>query len=488
MPESFELTADQLAAAHQLAGIEQAEFGHPPAPDVLAATGVLADDGQTLKPTVDAALRVVRDPAVLVQAVANRAGEPVWTQAWVAIAPEGPAVVQTQTETANVYRAVDDPTQVAAALAEATGQPAAGGSAAGLPTLPLDLAGFAALVALVDAVQTESLRARLDRRPVDPRHAVGIDALAEQLERGASAIDSTWLVTAALPITPVDLRSTADRLGDGVSELVRAGLVADPGDGKVVTPAGLAVLASLGATATTLGCYFPHTGPDGQPTLDHVAVLGGPDTTWTARWSHVTATHATVELRPGSAEQGAEAVASLLGRARDAALAARAAAAAAAEAARAEQERIAAEQRAAEQAAQAAMAAQAEQARAEQERIAAQQLADQQAAAAGASSWQQEAPPAVESMPLPAVDSAGAAPTPPEPIAEAAPASGWAPTHRVPAVGMWAWNEPDPTAQPAAALDPHLEVQATDHRGEWVHILCSNGWAAWVDGRQLVAR
>ena len=152
MPESFELTADQLAAAHQLAGIEQAEFGHPPAPDVLAGTGVLADDGQTLKPEVDAALRVVRDPSVLVQAVANRAGEPVWTQAWVALAGEGPVVVQTQTETANVYRAVDDPAQVAAALAEATGQAATGGSAADLPTLPLDLAGFAALVALVDSV------------------------------------------------------------------------------------------------------------------------------------------------------------------------------------------------------------------------------------------------------------------------------------------------------------------------------------------------
>jgi hypothetical protein len=73
-------------------------------------------------------------------------------------------------------------------------------------------------------------------------------------------------------------------------------------------------------------------------------------------------------------------------------------------------------------------------------------------------------------------------------VIEAAPASGWAPTHRVPAVGMWAWNVPDPAAQPAAALDPHLEVQATEHRGEWVRILCSNGWAAWVDGRQLVAR
>jgi hypothetical protein len=483
MPESFELTADQLAAAHQLAGIEQAEFGHPPAPDVLAGTGVLADDRQTLRPDVDAALRVVRDPSVLVQAVANRAGEPVWTQAWVATTDEGPAVVQTQTDTANVYRAVDDPAQLAATLAEATGQTATGGSAEGLPTLALDLAGFAALVALVDAVQTESLRARLDRRPIDPRHAVTTDALAEQLERGASAIDSTWLVTAALPITPVDLRSTADRLGDGVSELLRAGIVADPGDGKVVTPAGLAVLASLGATATTLGCYFPHSGADGQPTLDHVAVLGGPATTWTARWSHVTATHATVELRPGSAEEGAEAVAALLGRARDTAHATRAAAAAAAEAARIEQERLAAEH-AAQQAAQ--QAAMAEQARAEQERLAAEQAAA--AAAASAASWQQEAPPAADAMPLPAVDHSAAAPAPPEPVIEAAPASGWAPTHRVPAVGMWAWNEPDPAAQPAAALDPHLEVQATEHRGEWVHILCSNGWAAWVDGRQLVAR
>ena len=47
-------------------------WGTPPrafmAPDVLAATGVLAGDGQTLKPAVDAALRVVRDRGAGVKA------------------------------------------------------------------------------------------------------------------------------------------------------------------------------------------------------------------------------------------------------------------------------------------------------------------------------------------------------------------------------------------------------------------------------------
>jgi hypothetical protein len=62
------------------------------------------------------------------------------------------------------------------------------------------------------------------------------------------------------------------------------------------------------------------------------------------------------------------------------------------------------------------------------------------------------------------------------------------PTHRVPAGGLWAWNEPDPTRSADATLDAGLEVRVLEQRADgWARVLCSNGWSAWTDGRRLVA-
>ncbi|ANP52780.1 hypothetical protein J2Z21_000316 [Streptomyces griseochromogenes] len=60
------------------------------------------------------------------------------------------------------------------------------------------------------------------------------------------------------------------------------------------------------------------------------------------------------------------------------------------------------------------------------------------------------------------------------------------PTHVVPPHGMPAWEAPD-LATPTASLDPLLPVQLVERHGDWGHIRCANGWAAWVDGRHLVA-
>lgn len=65
-------------------------------------------------------------------------------------------------------------------------------------------------------------------------------------------------------------------------------------------------------------------------------------------------------------------------------------------------------------------------------------------------------------------------------------APGFRPTHVVPADGMPAWEAPDP-GRPTVPLDPLLPVQLVERRGDWAHISCANGWAAWVDGRYLVA-
>ncbi|MFF7976322.1 hypothetical protein [Streptomyces sp. NPDC007905] len=66
------------------------------------------------------------------------------------------------------------------------------------------------------------------------------------------------------------------------------------------------------------------------------------------------------------------------------------------------------------------------------------------------------------------------------------PASGFRPTHVVPPNGMPAWEAPDPD-RPTVPLDPLLPVVLVERLGDWGHIRCANGWAAWVDGRHLVA-
>ncbi|CAL9345163.1 hypothetical protein SUDANB58_00348 [Streptomyces sp. enrichment culture] len=63
---------------------------------------------------------------------------------------------------------------------------------------------------------------------------------------------------------------------------------------------------------------------------------------------------------------------------------------------------------------------------------------------------------------------------------------GFLPTHVVPPHGMPAWETPDP-GRPTVALDALLPVRLAERRGDWAHVVCSNGWSAWVDGRLLVA-
>jgi hypothetical protein len=57
----------------------------------------------------------------------------------------------------------------------------------------------------------------------------------------------------------------------------------------------------------------------------------------------------------------------------------------------------------------------------------------------------------------------------------------------VPPGGLPAWPTPDATAPPVAHLDPGLEVAVVEsYVTGWTHVVCSNGWSAWVDGQRLV--
>jgi hypothetical protein len=77
-----------------------------------------------------------------------------------------------------------------------------------------------------------------------------------------------------------------------------------------------------------------------------------------------------------------------------------------------------------------------------------------------------------------------------QPVQQPHPAStAFAPTHTVPPQGMQAWAAPDPNGAIVATLGGGLPIQITEVRGAWAHVLCSNGWTGWVDGRIIgVAR
>lgn len=59
------------------------------------------------------------------------------------------------------------------------------------------------------------------------------------------------------------------------------------------------------------------------------------------------------------------------------------------------------------------------------------------------------------------------------------------PTHQAPPAGLDTWEEPDAAAPPGPRLPGRLPVRRLRAWGDWSRVVCSNGWEAWVDGRQL---
>ncbi|MFJ9776779.1 hypothetical protein ACIRVF_37035 [Kitasatospora sp. NPDC101157] len=76
-------------------------------------------------------------------------------------------------------------------------------------------------------------------------------------------------------------------------------------------------------------------------------------------------------------------------------------------------------------------------------------------------------------------------PAPPVPPATAPAGPVFRPTHRVPSGGMSAWTAPDPALPAATRIDARVELEVLERAGDWAHIVCSNGWSAWVDGRRI---
>lgn len=75
----------------------------------------------------------------------------------------------------------------------------------------------------------------------------------------------------------------------------------------------------------------------------------------------------------------------------------------------------------------------------------------------------------------------------PRPSAQTPSARSYSPTHHVPAAGMAAWSQPDGALQPQHSVAGGLDVMVIEQRPDgWAHVVFSNDWEAWVDGRLLV--
>lgn len=62
----------------------------------------------------------------------------------------------------------------------------------------------------------------------------------------------------------------------------------------------------------------------------------------------------------------------------------------------------------------------------------------------------------------------------------------WRPTHLAPPSGLTGWPAPDQTQPPTAAIPGGAELVLSEARGDWARVRGENGWAGWVDARQLV--
>jgi hypothetical protein len=77
--------------------------------------------------------------------------------------------------------------------------------------------------------------------------------------------------------------------------------------------------------------------------------------------------------------------------------------------------------------------------------------------------------------------------TAPAPRHAAERPTSWTPSHEVTRRSRTR-AQPDPDSPTTATLERRIPVQLLERRGEWAHVLCSNGWTAWIDARDLTPR
>ncbi len=118
--------------------------------------------------------------------------------------------------------------------------------------LELDLPGYAALLALADAVTDVRLREQLERHQ---QRVVGLsmEHIQYAFDTGLRTDDDRWAVSAARLVCPVNLSSVADQLAVGLERLTIMGLTSQQANGIGVTQLGAPYVSGLSSMPKCTG-------------------------------------------------------------------------------------------------------------------------------------------------------------------------------------------------------------------------------------------
>lgn len=428
-PTRYQLSAEQLAAALALAGVTPKGNSvlplRPPPSDpvnALRGTGMLSSDGR-LTDNATATLHTAAGPSHVALVTANRAGQEFRAAALLLRGSQnGMFVMQACAENGGFDFAVLPTLTQATVLVDELLDLTAFGSGSGSTAIELDLCGFAALLAAADATQQARLAGVVARTTETAPSELTAGALEEQLDKGLRTNDTRWAVAAARGAVPVALSAASGRFAAGLDRLASLGLVQGTAPGAFqFTEEGSELSRSITQLVTTGSVVVLTDAAVGRTALAYVSMFRSPFTTWFALWTGLGAKNPHAQLFDATNETALRLVRSLLDTPSPA----------------------------------------WEATRTDSEMVSRQRTGDGHPAAVTA----------VTPRPL----ASAAAPT----------KRPWRPTHLAPEQGMPAWAVPDTSHAPVARIDPGVELQLLERRGNWAHVVRNNGWDAWVDGRVL---
>ncbi|MEK7216641.1 MAG: hypothetical protein AAB289_13705, partial [Chloroflexota bacterium] len=173
----------------------------------------------------------------------------------------------------------------------------------GGPALTLNLAGYAALLAAADALQSARLASRLARSRV-PEPQFTAAELERQLALGLDSADSRWAVTAARLIAPLPLAGAAGQLESGCAALVASGTLAQSEGGYRLTRAGYELGDAFGQLVTTAGVRLSLVRDQRWQAVSQFNLFRTATSIWVAAWVAATPSLTDVRLQELSVSGG----------------------------------------------------------------------------------------------------------------------------------------------------------------------------------------
>ena len=309
LPERHVLTKPQLAVALGLAKLTPSERSALPA-DLpkpaggaasLSGTSLLGEDNK-LTAEATAMLEVLADPLRLLSVTMNRAGSRLWTEAsMVSRESTGPYVLQADDREGGFDFALL-PSQAQALLTidgmlSLTTLP----TKISADTVALDLAAYAAALALSDVMQASLLRSKLARR-AQPEPIITAEVLEEELARGLGELDTRWAVTAARALCPADLTSARGKMAEGIDALVGHGLLSEAEGKHRLTDQGFNFVGAFGHLLNSATLVLATEESGKQMTAGYAGIFRSSNSIWTVQWDVASGDQATAHLTEASAD------------------------------------------------------------------------------------------------------------------------------------------------------------------------------------------